>query len=142
MNVDRRALLKSGAAASAAVAFPGLSAAAANAIEPGIERFVVDSRFAEAVEAGRAAAAQGVALSEVNGDMTSLWYDDLNLRWRQRPMSMAGVTAEDALFVLETLAPEYRMRVVQRQELGLATVVSRELSGALPLYAWVIAPAS
>ena len=143
MNVDRRALLKSGVAASAFAWFPGVSVAASTAADSRIERFVFDTRFARAVEAGRTADAQGIRASAVDGDLTSLWYHDLSLKWQRQPMTLAGVTAEDALFVLGTLAHDYRMRVVEKTELG-GHVPMRDHYGAgsLPLYAWVIAPAA
>lgn len=142
MKIDRRALLKSTAVVSVAALAPGFSIAALADTERGIERFVFDARFAAAIEAGRAAAARGIQTSGVDGDLTSLWYDDLNLRWRQQPMTLAGVTAEDALFVLSTLAPEYRMRVVQQESVGLARVPGATAGKPLSLYAWVIAPVS
>jgi hypothetical protein len=139
MIIDRRALLKSGAAFSGAALLPGLSARALNQTEFDIERFVFDSRFDRAVEAARGAAAQRIPLCEVSGDLTSLWYNDLNLQWKQRPMTLAGVTGEDALFVLATLAPEYRMRVVRRAEAGAAAVSGPAGMQLLHLYSWVIA---
>ena len=136
MIVDRRSLLKSGAVVSGVLMtapLPGLGAAAARDSELSIERFVVDSRVPDSIAAARAAAARGIQVSEVDGDLTSLWYDDLNLKWQQRPMTLAGVTGEDALFVLSTLAPQYRMRVVHQQQVGLRN--------QLPVYQWIIAPA-
>lgn len=141
MKIDRRALLTSGAAVSAVAWLPGMSVAAFATDNSHIERFVFDTRFARAVEAGHAANAQGIRASAVDGDLTSLWYHDLSLKWQRRPMTIAGVTAEDALFVLGTLASDHRMRVVEKTELD-AHVPMRDHygAGALPLYAWVIAP--
>lgn len=141
MNIDRRTLLKSGAAVSTAALVPGLSAAALSKSGLEIERFIFDNRFSDAVAAARSAAASGIQLSEVSGDMTSLWYDDLNLRWKMQPMTLAGVTADDALFVLETLAPEYRMRVVHKEAIGVARMSGPASVESLPLYSWIIAPA-
>ena len=142
MIIDRRNLLKSGAAISAAAIVPGLSAGALSKSGLSIERFVFDSRFPGTLEAARSAAAQQIRLSEVSGDMTSLWYDDLNLRWKKQPMTLAGVTGEDALFVLATLAPEYRMRVVHQAEVGVAALKIQGRVESLPLYSWIIAPVS
>ena len=50
------------------------------------------------------------------GDVTPFWYDDLYHRWRQEPVAIAGLTAHGALFCLERLAWEQRMRVVYRGE--------------------------
>ena len=141
MIIDRRALLKAGAVVSAAALAPGISVASMTASGHQIERFVFDTRFTAAVDAGRAAAMKGIQLSSVDGDLTSLWYDDLNLRWKKQPMTLAGVTAEDALFVLGTLAPEYRMRVIHKEASGLARMQGPAGSESLPLYSWIIAPA-
>src|SRR5690606_26461072 len=48
------------------------------------------------------------------GDLTALWYDDLDLAWKRGPMTLAGVTTGHGLFVLETLAADRGMRVVYR----------------------------
>lgn len=144
MLIDRRALLKTGAITSVAALGPQMFVASSIASPAGsqrhVERFVFDTRFADAIAAGRSAAARGIPTSGVNGDMTSLWYNDLNLRWKERAMTLAGVTAEDALFVLATLAPEYRMRVVQQVELSDAKSGRAAQMNNLPLYSWVIAP--
>ena len=140
MNIDRRALLTSGAAISAIAWLPGIAVAASADDVPQIERFVFDTRFARAVEAGRAADAQGIRLSAVDGDLTALWYHDLSLKWQRQPMTLAGVTAEDSLFVLGTLAWDHRMRVVEKTELGQMQMQARHGMGSMPLYSWVIAP--
>lgn len=152
MNINRRALLQSGVAVSTASLVPDLVAASVSdrrlspehgALGQGaLERFIVDVRFTDAIDAGRAARARGIEISEVTGDMTRLWYGDLNLRWKDGPMTLAGVTAEDSLFVLGTLAPDFRMRVVQREALGPAPMLQHGRAGSLPLYAWLIAPAN
>ena len=141
--MDRRTVLKAGAAMSAATLLPTLRASAGALGEVGgaaIERYVFDERFAEAVSAGQKAAATGIPVSGVNGDLTALWYKDLSLRWEEKPMVLAGLTAEDALFVLGTLAPGYRMRVVEESQWGIARSISPRSIGELPLYSWVIAP--
>ena len=48
-------------------------------------------------------------------------------------MTLAGVTGEDALFVLSTLAPQYRKRAVHQEQIGLRD--------QLPVCQWIIAPA-
>jgi hypothetical protein len=79
-------------------------------------KVLYDTRFAASVAFGRRAAALGVAVHAMTGDMTSFWYDDLYHRWRQEPVAIAGLTAHGALFCLERLAWEQRMRVVYRGE--------------------------
>src|SRR5689334_15407428 len=75
-----------------------------------------DTRFAASVAFARRAAARGVAVHAMTGDMTPFWYDDLYHRWRQEPVAIAGLTAHGALFCLERLAWEQRMRVIYRGE--------------------------
>ena len=38
------------------------------------------------------------------GDVTAVWYDQLDQRWRQPGHVLGGITGSDALFVLEVLA--------------------------------------
>lgn len=139
--MDRRTVLKLGAAASAATLLPGFAVGAPGAGSGvRIERFVFDERFAEAIAKGRDAGETGIPISGVDGDLTRLWYDDLSLRWQRKPMALAGLTAEDALFVLGTLAPAYRMRVVEETEWGIARTIGSGPVSEVPLYSWVIAP--
>jgi hypothetical protein len=108
-----------GAAALPIVATPlaGALAAARESLE--LERVVFDVRFAEPGAIAEHVKALGVALSPVADDLMTLWYDDLDLKWRKAPMALAGVTLEDALFVLETFALDRGMHVVYRGEHGL-----------------------
>jgi hypothetical protein len=137
---DRRVFLQSALMASALAAGPlaRMPAAAANAPSLAFERFVFDARFAEAVEAARRAAASGVPLAETTGDVTSLWYRDLDLSWRRAPMTLAGVTTRGALFVLETLAADRGMRVLYRGEhaaAGVGTEPGTKAAGRADLFA-------
>ena len=84
-----------------------------------LERFVFDVRFTESGAIAEHVGRLGIALSPVADDLMTLWYDDLDLKWRKAPMALAGVTLEDALFVLETFALDRRMHVVYRGEHGL-----------------------
>lgn len=85
----------------------------------GLERFVFDVRFAESGTIAEHVKELGVRLSPVADDLMTLWYDELDLAWRKAPMALAGVTLEDALFVLETFALDRGMHVVYRGEHGL-----------------------
>jgi len=125
---DRRQVLKAGLVGS--VLPLGALAGAATAAEPlAIHRAIYDRRF----EAGRAFAAEararGWTTVAIEGDVTDLWYHHLDLRWRQGPAPVAGVTQANSLFVLERLAWDAGMRVTSRAALA------RE-----PLVSWLIAP--
>jgi hypothetical protein len=79
-----------------------------------IYKVLYDTRFVPSVAFAERAAARGATVHAMRGDMTSFWYDDLYHRWRQGPAAIAGLTAHGALFCLERLAWEQRMRVVYR----------------------------
>jgi len=134
---NRRQVLKWAAAASAAatgaLSFRASAAASRESSLP-IELFVFDRRFADARAAAARSAANGVETAAFDGDLTNLWYDQLDLRWRRAPMALAGVTTESGLFVLETLAVDRGMRVVERTQLSAQT------PGGESLYSWTIAP--
>jgi hypothetical protein len=115
---SRREILRAGLAASA---WPIAARAAASAPQAAtaavsIYKILYDTRFPASVEFARRAASRGFAVHAMAGDMTRFWYDDLYHRWRKAPAAIAGLTAEGALFCLERLAWEQRMRVVYRGE--------------------------
>jgi hypothetical protein len=114
---SRREFLKVGLTASALLPV-GARASFVESRAPALPLYKVlyDTRFASSVAFARRAAARGVAVHAMTGDMTSFWYDDLYHRWREEPVAIAGLTAHGALFCLERLAWEQRMRVVYRGE--------------------------
>ena len=71
-----------------------------------------DERFAPAVHFGSIAQRRGLPARAVRGDMTDLWYRELEPLWRREPRPIAGLTAYAALFCLERLAWDHGMRVV------------------------------
>jgi hypothetical protein len=111
----RRQFIHTGVALAA---LPSAAFAATRAVEGApalsLERFVFDSRFAAAAEVAKHVAARGVPLSAFAGDLTDLWYHELDLQWQRAPRPLAGITTGQGLFVLETLAADHRMRVVYR----------------------------
>ena len=113
---SRREVLKAGFAASAILPL-GVRAGSVAADETvTIYKVLYDTRFPASVAFARRAAARGLSVHATAGDMTRFWYDDLYHRWRQAPAAIAGLTAHGALFCLERLAWEQRMRVVYRGE--------------------------
>ena len=131
---DRRQFIQSGLAVSAA-SFSELlsihSSRAKPAPLPVLEHFICDTRFAPSRNAAAEMSSRGINVAEMEGDLTTLWYEQYSRQWRQQPMTLAGVTASDALFVLETLAADHGMRVLRRSE---------HQSESVPLIAWVIGP--
>jgi hypothetical protein len=119
---NRREFLEMGVAASAlpwAASAAALGPTEALASVP-LYKVLYDTRFTASVEFARRATTQGLAVHAMDGDMTRFWYDDLYYRWRQGPAAIAGLTAHGALFCLEQLAWDQRMRVVFRAEHSVA----------------------
>jgi len=115
---SRREFLKVGLTASALLPIGARASFGVGTRAPVLSLYKVlyDTRFAASVAFARRAEARGVAVHAMTGDMTPFWYDDLYHRWRQDPVAIAGLTAHGALFCLERLAWEQRMRVVYRGE--------------------------
>jgi hypothetical protein len=135
--LDRRQVLKWAAAASAAATGAlslRASAAASRESSQPVELFLFDRRFADARAAAARRAAVGTEAVGFDGDLTHVWYHRLDLAWREAPMTLAGVTTAGGLFVLETLAADRGMRVVERTALGADAAIGE------PLFAWTIAP--
>jgi hypothetical protein len=109
---SRRAFLKIGLAASALPAAAPADDAASDAVP--LYKVLYDTRFPASVAFARRASARGLAVQAMHGDMTAFWYHDLYHRWRKEAAAIAGLTAHGALFCLERLAWEQRMRVVFR----------------------------
>jgi len=125
---DRRQLLKAGLAGSV-LPVPAL-ASAARAAEPlKLHRAIYDRRFAAGRAFAAAAEARGWTTVAIEGDVTDLWRHHLDLRWREGPAPIAGVTQANSLFVLEQLARGPGMRVTSRRVLPHEPVIS-----------WMIAP--
>lgn len=125
--INRRDLLKWGAVAPALAA--GSSAAFARMPE-GLDALLLDERFSPEPSADQT----GVPVMRFSGDVTKVWYDVIDARWRQRGYVLGGITGSDALFVLETLASQHGRRVVSRTALARPNV-----DGVRPI-SWVIAP--
>ena len=119
----RRSVLKTGISLpAAALVAPMLAPMAARSAAAGtlaLERFVYDVRFAEPYDIAQHVEHLGVPLSPIADDLMTLWYDELDLLWKDSPQPLAGVTMVEAAFVLETLAMDRGMRLVFRADHGL-----------------------
>jgi len=119
-----------------------MAVAAPEGPELTLENFVADRRYAESMAAASKLGAQGVPVVEISGDLTDLWINNYSRKWKRSPMTLAGLTGQDALFVLETLAPDFGMRVVHKQLLDAPsspTVLSTS-DGKPQVFSWIIAP--
>ncbi len=97
-------------------------------------KVIVDERFPASVAFGEEWKARGAAVHAMRGDITDLWFHDLDRQWKKQPLAIAGLTAHGPLFCLERLAWDHGMRVVSRVEQP-----SRDGDGE-PLISWAIAP--
>lgn len=118
--VDRRRFLKFGAALTVLPFMGGdlVHAAAARRRRPVIRlhRIVYDERFQRSLAFAGQCERFHAATRAICGDVTDVWYHDLDLRWRAGRAPIAGMTTGDALFCLERLAWDRGMRVVFRAE--------------------------
>jgi hypothetical protein len=119
---SRREFIKVGLAASA---LPLAVQADLDSREPvptvELYKVLYDTRFPPSIAFARRAESRGLAIHAIAGDMTRFWYDDLYYRWQQGPAAIAGLTAHGALFCLERLGWDHRLRVVFRGEHALAS---------------------
>jgi hypothetical protein len=134
---SRREFLQAGlVAATLPMAVQANETAAAEAVstEP-LYKVLYDTRFPASVVFARRASTRGLVVQAMGGDMTRFWYDDLYHRWQAGPAAIAGLTAHGALFCLERLAWDQRMRVVFRGEHALAPAgrVAHRFEGPAPL---------
>lgn len=105
-----------------------------------IDCIVYDRRYATGLAVARRAATLGIAAQAIDGDVAALWYDDLRVRARQRPLLLAGLTTGPSLFCLCEFARDANLRLryhdVQRTN-------GRLDAGALdPTAGWTAALAS
>jgi hypothetical protein len=119
------------AGASSWRAAPPAAAPTAALDHPALYKVLFDRRFAAARAFGRDAQWRGESVHAFDGDITEVWYHDLYPRWQQGRAAIAGLTAHGALFCLEHLARDARMRVIQR--------VEHRYPKHETLYSWVIA---
>ena len=91
-------------------------------------KVIFDERFPASVAFANQVKWEGLPVHGIRGDITTLWFHDLDLRWKQGPAAIAGLTDANALFCLDLLARDKGMRVQARTEWPDGLV------------AWVIAP--
>lgn len=78
-------------------------------------RFMIhDERFKEGLAFAHAARALEHRLPATRGDVTALWYSGQLKAWQDRPILTCGLTTPDALFCLERLAWDARLRMLLR----------------------------
>ncbi len=109
-------------------------------VAPGMELFLYDPRFEDSTILAKVAQQNGIPITDTSGDLMDVWYDNLDLRWKEAPMMLAGVTTAKTLFVLETLAADHGMVVVHRVGATELTDTQYAPIGDNALVQWIIAP--
>jgi hypothetical protein len=149
---SRRIFLKCGLGACAAsVLIPPLSA---RPVMP-YYKAVFDERFEEAHAFATQAIARATPTVSIRGDVTNLFFNDLDLRWKLGPVWLIGCTTSASLFCLHVLARDRGMRLRFCRTKPNMKAVLGVLDGALPrdrmrmhlpssdpsdLVLWIIAP--
>jgi hypothetical protein len=77
---------------------------------------IFDARFQASCSFGAGAARLGCTIQPITGDVTALWFKELQPLWTQRKEAILGMTTGASLLCLEQLAWEQWMRVVARVE--------------------------
>ncbi len=115
---DRRGVLKAAGAAAAAGSALGASVARAapGLGGPPLYKVVADTRFADSRAFAAEAARAGQRIAWTEGDVTKLWYDELDLLWRGDKAALAGLTDHAAFFCLERLALDRGLRTAFKAE--------------------------
>ena len=109
---NRREFLQGAVAASALPLIAGGAVAATvPRLSSALYKVLFDERYAEARDFADYARRTGTRVEGFKADITSLWFNDLHYRWLKSPAAIAGLTAPSALFCLERLAWDYRMRL-------------------------------
>ena len=130
---NRREFIQAGLVVSAAASVAGTSNPAAAAAPHRIHKVIYDERFAEPVRFARAAESLGLQAHAISGDMTALWYGELDHLWRKEPVAIAGMTRHGPMFCLEMLARDRGMRLAYQAEHQITDAeVRHTVTGALP----------
>jgi hypothetical protein len=81
----------------------------------GVYKAIFDQRFPESLAFANDMRRRGIPTHGISGDVTALWYHDLHFAWQNGPIELAGVTTQESLFCLETLARDAGHRVTARR---------------------------
>jgi hypothetical protein len=130
MKPSRRGFLKCGMGACSAAALIH-STSAQKPVVP-YYKAVFDERFEDARAFAIEATARNIPAAAIRGDVTSLFFNDLDLRWKQGPVWLTGLTTPSSLFCLDLLARDRGMRLHYYRAKPRIEAVLDVLDGALP----------
>jgi hypothetical protein len=95
---------------------------------------VFDERFEEARAFATQATTRATPTVAIRGDVTNLFFSDLDLRWKLGPVWLIGFTTSASLFCLHVLARDRGMRLRFCRTKPNMKAVLGVLDGALPPY--------
>ena len=149
---SRRIFLKCGLGACSASAL--ISPLSARPVMP-YYKAVFDERFEDARAFAAHASARATPTVAIGGDVTNLFFNDLDLRWKLGPVWLIGFTTSASLFCLHLLARDRGMHLRFCRTKPNMSAVLGVLDGALPrdrvrmhlpssnpsdLILWILAP--
>ena len=111
---DRRDIMMAGGAVVGGIAMSQDITSALAATPDKNCLLVADTRIAASRDFAVQAMPNGERIAWIEGDITKLWYEELDTRWHDEKIAVAGLTEYGAFFCLERLAMDRRMRVVFR----------------------------
>jgi hypothetical protein len=135
---SRREFLQIGVAALAlpisarAGLTPANSGLANQSVPTPLYKVIFDQRFRSSRAFAGEVKRLGAPIYAIKGDITDLWFHDLDARWKREPIGIAGLTEHGPLFCLERLAWDHGMRVVYRADHTYRSdgYMEHELSGS------------
>ncbi len=95
---------------------PAVAAAAGEFAPAQLYKVIFDERHASSRAFASEVKRLGAPVRAIKGDITDLWFNDLDARWKKEPVAIAGLTEHGPLFCLERLAWDHGMRVVYRAD--------------------------
>ena len=137
MRISRRQLIGWGVA----VSMPGIAAPLKETLDltvpppPRVALVVVDRRFDLARHVALSIAPLAVRRVALPRDVLDLWHRELEPLCRAGTRSIAGVTTERGLFLLQTLAADHRLRMASRSTHAPLREDPHE-----PLVSWLLVP--
>lgn len=137
MTERRQILTGALALAAAPITFPVFASADASPARawatPQPALFLYDQNFEVARRHARHLQAAGSVVVGFKEDLLPLWTGQLQALWKAGPAVVGGLTNANALFLLETLAADHRLKLAYRDEL-------QSVDEGEPLFHWLLVP--